>query len=81
MNDSVGKTTGIRHLKSQYSHANFWAMPKNGNSATIFFAEFSNDEDCKNLQSFCHPVSDLSRHGMVLSPNDMHLHEVNVSLK
>ncbi|KQK21089.1 uncharacterized protein LOC100837644 [Brachypodium distachyon] len=63
VNDSVGKTTGIRHLKSQYSHANFWAMPKNGNSATIFFAEFSNDEDCKNLQSFCHPVSDLSRHG------------------
>ncbi|TKW37795.1 hypothetical protein SEVIR_1G072000v4 [Setaria viridis] len=57
VNDRVGKVTGIFDTKFQYTHANFWASQDNGTS-TLFFAEFSNDED-SNYEPICYPVCGL----------------------
>uniref|UniRef100_A0A0A9FXK7 Uncharacterized protein n=1 Tax=Arundo donax TaxID=35708 RepID=A0A0A9FXK7_ARUDO len=62
VNANVGKKRWMRDLKRQYSHVNFWASSKDGTCPTLFFAEFSNDEDSDNHQSFCYPVSFLSTH-------------------
>lgn len=58
VNDCVGKETGIFDTKFQYTHANFWASQDKG-TATLFFSEFSNDED-SNYEPICYPVSGLS---------------------
>ncbi|RLM78918.1 uncharacterized protein C2845_PM12G04020 [Panicum miliaceum] len=58
----VGKETGILDTKFQYTHANFWASQDKG-TATLFFAEFSNDED-SNYEPFCYPVPGLSTQGL-----------------
>lgn len=64
MNDCVGKETGIFDTKFQYTHANFWASQDNG-AASLFFAEFSNDED-SDFKPFCYPVSGLSTLGIII---------------
>ena len=66
MNNSVGKETGIFDTKFQYTHANFWASQDKG-TATLFFAEFSNDED-SNYEPICYPVSGLSTQGIIFIP-------------
>ncbi|CAL5023752.1 unnamed protein product [Urochloa decumbens] len=58
VNDSVGKEMGIFDTKFEYTHANFWASQDDG-TTTLFFAEFSNDED-SNYEPFCYPVCLLS---------------------
>ena len=63
MNDCVGKETGIFDTKFQYTHANFWASQDKG-TATLFFSEFSNDED-SNYEPICYPVSGLSTQGII----------------
>ncbi|CAL4971148.1 unnamed protein product [Urochloa decumbens] len=57
VNDSVGKELGIFDTKFEYTHANFWASQDDG-TTTLFFAEFSNDED-SNYEPFCYPVCGL----------------------
>ncbi|CAO2044698.1 unnamed protein product [Urochloa humidicola] len=58
VNDSVGKEMGIFYTKYEYTHANFWASQDDG-TTTLFFAEFSNDED-SNYEPTCYPVCRLS---------------------
>lgn len=73
VNKYVGKKIGMTNSKKQYSHVNFWATRENEGRPTLFFAQFSNDEDSANHYSICYPVTGLSTHdGMFSSPHGIH---------